>query len=183
MTFQPCKQNIDIFSHSVSLFVFSISLLSTGCSYLPVIDPIAATKKSCEEYLRQQLKDPDSYRRDSELAIAQEIPGQPIVYGWRFNAKNSYGGYGNGSEALCYQDSSKAIEVHIVDDEKTGDKNVFLAKTNPELQNRLNQIDSEYQSSISGICEKFRIEWTSKAADIPDFCYEYFANGRVSPER
>ena len=110
------------------------ALLTTGCEMLT---PGGKTIKACRENLISNLKDRESYRQDSDPKVIQEEPDQPKVWGWYYNAKNSMGGYGDGSEVLCYQEESgRIIQKSFGVDDPRG-RRMFLSLTSPKIQKEI----------------------------------------------
>lgn len=106
--------------------------------------------ESCKSSLAQLLKDPQSYQQITDLTVFQAVGGQPTVYTWKFNAKNSMGGYVGASEALCFTDQNGFVSSYIVDPESPGFTQDFLGRTNPEIarqrQEYLKQITAEHDA-------------------------------------
>ena len=114
--------------------VITSALLTAGCEMLT---PGGRTIKACRENLISNLKDRDSYRQDSDPKVMQEESGQSKVWGWFYNAKNSMGGYGEGSEVLCYQEDSGRIIQNSFGVDDSVEKLLFLAKTSPKIQKEI----------------------------------------------
>ena len=47
---------------------------------------------SCENHLKQQLRDPNSYERDGEFTTPTN-DGKKRIVTWKFRSKNGFGGY------------------------------------------------------------------------------------------
>lgn len=47
---------------------------------------------SCEDHLKKQLRDPNSYERDGDF-IATANDGSKRIVTWKFRSKNGFGGY------------------------------------------------------------------------------------------
>ena len=102
-----------------------------------MLTPGGKTIKACRENLISNLKDRESYRQDSDPKVIQEEPDQPKVWGWYYNAKNSMGGYGDGSEVLCYQEKSgRIIQKSFGVDDQRG-RRMFLSLTSPKIQKEI----------------------------------------------
>jgi len=54
---------------------------------------------TCDRVLKEQLKDPDSYRRSGDFIITKSTDTTKTII-WKFRAKNGFGGY-NVSAAAC----------------------------------------------------------------------------------
>jgi hypothetical protein len=54
---------------------------------------------SCERVLKEKLRDPDSYKRDSDF-VNMSNSGSEKEVRWFFRAKNGFGGYNSGA-AIC----------------------------------------------------------------------------------
>ena len=54
---------------------------------------------TCERVLKKQLRDPDSYRANSDFLTTEDTGTQKKLT-WEFRAKNGFGGYNNGV-AVC----------------------------------------------------------------------------------
>lgn len=54
---------------------------------------------SCENVLKKQLRDPDSYKSDADYTTSADTGKQKFI-AWKFRAKNGFGGY-NESIASC----------------------------------------------------------------------------------
>lgn len=50
---------------------------------------------SCEDNLKEKLRDPDSYQRDGEFVVTSNN-GTEKTYSWKFRSKNGFGGYSVG---------------------------------------------------------------------------------------
>jgi hypothetical protein len=50
---------------------------------------------SCEEHLKEQLRDPKSYERDGDFTTPSNNDKERIVT-WKFRSKNGFGGLTNG---------------------------------------------------------------------------------------
>ena len=155
------------------------SSMLVGCA------PLIGTQKTlfsrCEQQVQAQLNDPESYKRRSDAETAQQVKGQPEVISWSFNARNSLGGYSTPVEALCYESTDGNINTFIgngsTETEETRRRQDFLALTNPELAARLQEIESQYQSNVSEICEPLR-EQFQKNGYVGE-CTTYFLNGSM----
>jgi hypothetical protein len=110
------------------------ALLTTGCE---VLTPGGKTIKACRENLISNLKDRESYRQDSDPKVIQEEPDQPKVWGWYYNAKNSMGGYGDGSVVLCYQEESGRVIQQSFDVDDAEKRRLFLAATSPQIKKEI----------------------------------------------
>jgi hypothetical protein len=53
----------------------------------------------CEEHLKEQLRDPDSYKRNGDFSIIEDNGNEKGIT-WNFRAKNGFGGY-NVSTGVC----------------------------------------------------------------------------------
>ena len=102
-----------------------------------MLTPGGRTIKACRENLISNLKDRESYRQDSDPKVIQEEPGQPKVWGWYYNAKNSMGGYGDGSEVLCYQEESGRVIQQSFGVDDAEKRRLFLAVTSPKIQKEI----------------------------------------------
>jgi Na+-translocating ferredoxin:NAD+ oxidoreductase RnfG subunit len=54
---------------------------------------------SCEDNLKEKLRDPDSYQRSSDFMVTSNN-GNEKTYTWKFRAKNGFGGY-NAGIGMC----------------------------------------------------------------------------------
>jgi hypothetical protein len=54
---------------------------------------------TCERVLKENLRDPDSYRRNSDFVVSDDTGNQKKL-SWEFRAKNGFGGY-NAGIAVC----------------------------------------------------------------------------------
>ena len=169
------------FSPLLATAVFGTAVLSAGCK---VLAPEKVLQKECNELIRSSLKDPVSYRVDSEPSIVQEVSGQPKVWAWAANARNSMGGYGDGFEVLCYRNTGGATKAVMASADRDGakKKNQFLSQTNPALAAQLQAADDQYQESVRSICEPFRAQWTG-GNRVPDGCIDYFLSGMASADQ
>lgn len=50
---------------------------------------------SCEDNLKEKLRDPDSYQRNGDFLVVKNT-GSEKTYNWRFRSRNGFGGYSNG---------------------------------------------------------------------------------------
>ncbi|WP_198537944.1 hypothetical protein [Vulcanococcus limneticus] len=176
--------------------------ISSGCVGSPIFTKehgLNFFPEGCNRAVKSGLKDPDSYRIDKKPFVAQKT--SVVTWEWTYNAKNSYGGYGDPSTVLCYINDSGAAEIFTRGDDESdllSGRNEFLAKTNPALQEKIDKerkkrityglklfnqyieksakIEQDYQRRVSSICEEFR---GSDPLDMPDGCPEYFETGRV----
>ena len=168
------------FSPLLVTAVFGLAVLSAGCQ---MFAPEKILQKECTELIKSSLKDPVSYRADSEPSIVQEVSGQPKVWAWAANARNSMGGYGDGFEVLCYRDTGGAAKAMMASADNDGKmkKNDFLSQTNPDLAVHLKAAESQYQESVRSICEPFRGQWEGgKGYEVPNGCMDYFLSGRAT---
>jgi hypothetical protein len=77
-------------------------------------------EKGCEGELKKKLRDPESYRRESPpSAVLRTNKGKSIT--WTFNAKNSFGGYGDTSEVLCVKQYETGSLVLVFPDSSQED--------------------------------------------------------------
>ena len=53
----------------------------------------------CEEHLKEQLRDPNSYERAGEIKVIEDN-GMEKGIAWEFRAQNGFGGL-NGGEGVC----------------------------------------------------------------------------------
>ena len=118
----------------IAPILLASALLASGCEMLT---PGGRTIKACRENLISNLKDRESYRQDSDPKVIQEEPGQPKVWGWYYNAKNSMGGYGDGSEVLCYQEESGRVVQQSFGVDDAEKRQLFLAVTSPKIQKEI----------------------------------------------
>lgn len=72
---------------------------------------------SCEEALKQKLRDPNSYERAGEFVRDTPADGYGKTLMWKFRAKNGYGGY-NVSIGMCKAtpDNGGSVEASIIGD-------------------------------------------------------------------
>jgi hypothetical protein len=151
----------------------------SGCSYIMQAEKTLFSR--CEQQVQARLNDPDSYKRRSDAETVQSVEGQPEVIAWSFNAKNSLGGYSSPVEALCYESADGNINTYVGngsgESEETRRRQDFLALTNPELAARLRQIESQYQTNVSEICEPLREQF--KKNGYVGECTTYFLNGSI----
>lgn len=72
---------------------------------------------SCEEALKNQLRDPDSYEREGEFTRDTPTDGYGKTLIWKFRAKNGFGGY-NVSIGMCKvtPDNGGSVEASILAD-------------------------------------------------------------------
>ena len=156
-----------------------------------MLTPGGKTIKACRENLISNLKDRESYRQDSDPKVIQEEPDQPKVWGWYYNAKNSMGGYGDGSEVLCYQEESgRIIQKSFGVDDPRG-RRMFLSLTSPKIQKEIAdeviaaakaKADQEAKEAASAAQERARANAAAAAArriynrsyrELTAFCKEY----------
>ncbi len=53
------------------------------------------SSKSCEDNLKEQLRDPNSYERDKDFTFPTDNGNEKIIT-WEFRSKNGFGGLTNG---------------------------------------------------------------------------------------
>ena len=53
------------------------------------------SNRSCEDNLKEQLRDPNSYERDGEFVLSSNN-GEVKIITWEFRSKNGFGGLTNG---------------------------------------------------------------------------------------
>ena len=53
------------------------------------------SSKSCEDNLKKQLRDPNSYERDKDFTTPTDNGNEKIIT-WEFRSKNGFGGLTNG---------------------------------------------------------------------------------------
>lgn len=72
---------------------------------------------SCEEALKQRLRDPSSYERAGEFVRDTPTDGYGKTLMWKFRAKNGFGGY-NVSIGMCKAttDNGGSVEASIIGD-------------------------------------------------------------------
>ena len=121
-----------------------------------MLTPGGRTIQACRENLISNLKDRESYRQDSDPKVIQEEPDQPKVWGWYYNAKNSMGGYGDGSEVLCYQEESGRVIQQSFGVDDAEERRLFLAVTSPKIQKEI--------ADKKAAAEKAKAEREAKAA-------------------
>lgn len=56
---------------------------------------ISGSEISCENKLKGDLRDPNSYERDGDFTIPSD-DGNKRVVTWKFRSKNGFGGYASG---------------------------------------------------------------------------------------
>lgn len=112
MTSPENKQQQDIKNGCIGcLSIFGLILaISVGCSILfPVKKQTEAEKVNewykdaffytCVRSLKEQLRDPDSYKDTGEYSVSGDT-GKEKVITWNFRSKNGFGGY-NVASAIC----------------------------------------------------------------------------------
>jgi hypothetical protein len=153
--------------------------MTAGCSH--VMQPQKTLFSRCEQQVQARLNDPESYKRRSDPETVQRVEGQPEVIAWTFNAKNSLGGYSSPVEALCFESTDGNVSTFVgngsAETEETRRRQDFLALTNPELAARLQEIETQYQSNVSEICEPLREQFQKNG--YAGECTTYFLNGSM----
>jgi hypothetical protein len=60
----------------------------------------SASHISCENHLKEQLRDPDSYERNGDFIGTPSKDGKTRMITWDFRSKNGFGGY-TPATAMC----------------------------------------------------------------------------------
>ena len=70
---------------------------------------------TCDRVLKEQLKDPDSYRRSGDFIITKSTDTTKTII-WKFRAKNGFGGY-NVSAATCdiTKENGGSVRSYVLD--------------------------------------------------------------------
>lgn len=142
-------------NNSLSTLITALLLATQGCALL---EGEASTINSCRKSLKSALNDPDSYREATKPTKAQEYPGNPPVFGWQFNAKNSFGGYGEPLTVLCYKPRGEEVVIATFKSDESKDKRNFLAITNPKIRS---EIEKE-KEDMENFFEKLEAESAAK---------------------
>lgn len=77
----------------------------------------SGAESSCEEALKQRLRDPNSYERAGEFVRDTPADGYGKTLIWKYRAKNGFGGY-NISVGMCKvtPDNGGSVEASILAD-------------------------------------------------------------------
>lgn len=182
--------------------VFVCIAFSAGCTVKPIFTKehgLNFFPDGCTRAVKEDLRDPDSYRIDTEPVIAQKTG--TTTWEWSYNAKNGYGGYGEPSRVLCYINEKGAAIIFTASEDESdilSGRNQFLSRTNPvlkkmiatEMQKRQRvavqaferyatesaRIEADYKRQIADICEPFR---GRESFEMPDGCPEYIESGYI----
>jgi hypothetical protein len=65
---------------------------------------------TCERVLKKQLRDPDSYRANSDFLTTEDTGTQKKLT-WEFRAKNGFGGYNAGIAVCTVMKDSSSVSV------------------------------------------------------------------------
>lgn len=65
---------------------------------------------TCERVLKEQLRDPDSYKRTSDGAALGDTGTEKMIT-WQFRAKNGFGGYNNGVAVCKVEKENSKVSV------------------------------------------------------------------------
>ena len=115
------------------LLLLPLAIFVSSCN---AFDQKAQTVKACRDILVPTLLDIESYRERSEPDIYQQEPDNPVVYGWRWNSRNTMGGYTQPNQQLCYRDNDGEIVTASFGLEDINGIEKFLRPTSPRLQKK-----------------------------------------------
>jgi len=65
---------------------------------------------ACIEELKGQLRDPDSYKANSDGAVLGDTGTEKMIT-WQFRAKNGFGGYNNGVAVCKVEKENSKVSV------------------------------------------------------------------------
>lgn len=76
---------------------------------------ITGAQYSCEDDLKEKLRDPKSYERDEEFTTLEDSGNKKVIT-WEFRSKNGFGGYNNGV-GICSvsKENGGTVKTEMID--------------------------------------------------------------------
>ncbi len=68
---------------------------------------------SCEDNVKEKLRDPSSYKRDTDFVITDDT-GSKKGISWKFSSKNGFGGYNNAAAICLVSKNTKSVSTKLI---------------------------------------------------------------------